>query len=243
MQNWQKPFNVEIYRNIKLLVLPFLRTHARQINSKATLTIFYYINTPSFKKSFIQRRLKLKSEECRSALPDWKQSNPYNKIGVHLVLTSSKVIFYASALCALTRCPSVRLCPSITSRSSIETDEGDWYWWTVSQQRDPLSLEKGHWPHALATQQHSTIAHVTTEEEGCLSTKHWKWVMATPRAVTRSVEWYVFMWSWRAMFAGVSSSSIGVNSYWAQGLKPPPTFMIMGLAYMTSPPLLWRDIV
>jgi len=28
---------------------------------------------------------------------------------------------------------------------------------------------------------------------------------------------------------------IGVNSYWAQGLKP-PTFMIMGLAYMTSPP-------
>ena len=29
---------------------------------------------------------------------------------------------------------------------------------------------------------------------------------------------------------------IGVNSYWAQGLKPPPTFMIMGLAYMTSPP-------
>ena len=31
---------------------------------------------------------------------------------------------------------------------------------------------------------------------------------------------------------------IGVNSYWAQGLKPPPTFMIMGLAYMTSPPLL-----
>ena len=28
---------------------------------------------------------------------------------------------------------------------------------------------------------------------------------------------------------------IGVNSYWAQGLKP-PTFMIMRLAYMTSPP-------
>jgi len=132
LQNWQKQFNVEIYRNIKLLVLPFLRTHARQINSKATLTIFYYINTPSFKKSFIQRRLKLKSEECRSALPDWKQSNPYNEIGVHLVITSSKVIFYASALCALTRCPSVRLCPSITSRSSIETDEGDWYWCTVS---------------------------------------------------------------------------------------------------------------
>ena len=33
-------------------------------------------------------------------------------------------------------------------------------------------------------------------------------------------------------------ADIGVNSYWAQGLKPPPTFMIMGLAYMTSPPLL-----
>ena len=31
--------------------------------------------------------------------------------------------------------------------------------------------------------------------------------------------------------------NIGVNSYWAQGLKPPPpTFMIMGLAYMTSSP-------
>ena len=34
-----------------------------------------------------------------------------------------------------------------------------------------------------------------------------------------------------------SIANIGVNSYWAQGLKP-PTFMIMGLAYMTSPPLL-----
>jgi len=32
-------------------------------------------------------------------------------------------------------------------------------------------------------------------------------------------------------------ANIGVNSYWAKGLKP-PTFMIMGLAYMTSPPLL-----
>ena len=41
----------------------------------------------------------------------------------------------------------------------------------------------------------------------------------------------------------VKGTVIGVNSYWAQGLKPPPTFMIMGLAYMTSPPLLWRDIV
>jgi len=32
-----------------------------------------------------------------------------------------------------------------------------------------------------------------------------------------------------------SAIPIGINSYWAQGLKP-PTFMIMGLAYMTSPP-------
>ena len=35
-----------------------------------------------------------------------------------------------------------------------------------------------------------------------------------------------------------SIANIGVNSYWAQGLKPPPTFMIMGLAYMTSSPHL-----
>ena len=35
----------------------------------------------------------------------------------------------------------------------------------------------------------------------------------------------------------LSVNHIGVNSYWAQGLKP-PTFMIMGLAYMTNPPLL-----
>ena len=39
------------------------------------------------------------------------------------------------------------------------------------------------------------------------------------------------------IFIGVAVfMRIGVNSYWAQGLKPPPTFMIMGLAYMTSPP-------
>jgi len=29
---------------------------------------------------------------------------------------------------------------------------------------------------------------------------------------------------------------IGVNSYWAQVVKPPPTFMIMGLAHITSSP-------
>ena len=38
-------------------------------------------------------------------------------------------------------------------------------------------------------------------------------------------------------FLGLVLTLIGVNSYWAQGLKP-PTFMIMGLANMTSPPLL-----
>ena len=38
------------------------------------------------------------------------------------------------------------------------------------------------------------------------------------------------------VYTGAFLLGIGVNSYWAQGLKPPPTFMIMGLAYMTSPP-------
>jgi len=40
----------------------------------------------------------------------------------------------------------------------------------------------------------------------------------------------------RCDFDSRKSLRIGVNSYWAKGLKPPPTFMIMGLAYMTSPP-------
>ena len=40
----------------------------------------------------------------------------------------------------------------------------------------------------------------------------------------------------------VTDSIIGVNSYWAQGLKP-PTFMIMGLAYMTSPPPHFCDVI
>jgi len=30
--------------------MPSLKNTARQINSKVALTIFYYINTPSFKK-------------------------------------------------------------------------------------------------------------------------------------------------------------------------------------------------
>jgi len=42
-------------------------------------------------KSFIQRRLKVKSKEYCFALFFWKHSNPHNKIGVHLVLTSSKM--------------------------------------------------------------------------------------------------------------------------------------------------------
>jgi len=44
-------------------------------------------------------------------------------------------------------------------------------------------------------------------------------------------------WEGFAEKKGFNSGIIGVNSYYAQGLKP-PTFMIMGLAYMTSPPLL-----
>ena len=37
---------------------------------------------------------------------------------------------------------------------------------------------------------------------------------------------------------------IGVNSYWAQGLKPPPHFYDHGARlYDEPPPLLWRDIV
>jgi len=37
------------------------------------------------------------------------------------------------------------------------------------------------------------------------------------------------------MFAGVSSSSIGVNSYWAQGLKP-PHFYDHGARLYDEPP-------
>jgi len=34
---------------------------------------------------------------------------------------------------------------------SYQLGEGAWEWCTVSQHRDPLSLEKGQWPHAVAT--------------------------------------------------------------------------------------------
>ena len=42
LQNWQKPFTVEVYRDINLCCL--FKITARQINNKAALTIFYYIN-------------------------------------------------------------------------------------------------------------------------------------------------------------------------------------------------------
>ena len=47
------------------------------------------------------------------------------------------------------------------------------------------------------------------------------------RPANQSINCGVSACTWTAL--------IGVNSYWAQGLTP-PTFMIMGLAYMTSPP-------
>ena len=42
-------------------------------------------------KSFIQRRLMVNSKDWWSTLPNWKHSRPYNKIGIHLALTSSKM--------------------------------------------------------------------------------------------------------------------------------------------------------
>jgi len=38
--------NVSYYK----LILPFLELTARQVNSEVALAIFYYINTPGFKK-------------------------------------------------------------------------------------------------------------------------------------------------------------------------------------------------
>ena len=46
LQNWQKPFTVEVYRNINLSCL--FKITARQVNSKVALTIFYYINRPPY---------------------------------------------------------------------------------------------------------------------------------------------------------------------------------------------------
>jgi len=89
LQNWPKPFTVETYRNINLSCL-LLRSQlgksiAKYLWQSITTSILPVLN------SFIQRRLKVKSKECRSALPNWKHSNRYNIIGVHLVLTSSKM--------------------------------------------------------------------------------------------------------------------------------------------------------
>ena len=89
LQKWQKPFTVKIYRNLNLSCL-LLRTQLGRSIAKAAQNLLLH-QYAQFKKSFIQRRLKVKSKECRSALPNWKHSNPYNKIGVHLVLTSSKM--------------------------------------------------------------------------------------------------------------------------------------------------------
>jgi len=48
LQNWQNPFTVEMYRTINLSCL--FKITARQVSSEVALTIFHYINTPSFKK-------------------------------------------------------------------------------------------------------------------------------------------------------------------------------------------------
>jgi len=42
-------------------------------------------------KSFINSLLYVKSNECRSALRKLQHSNPYNSIGKHLDLTSSRI--------------------------------------------------------------------------------------------------------------------------------------------------------
>ena len=48
MHNLQKPFAVELYRNMNLSCL--FKNTARQVYSKALQTIFNYIDAPSFKK-------------------------------------------------------------------------------------------------------------------------------------------------------------------------------------------------
>ena len=47
LQNWQKPFTVEMYRKIKLSCFLLRSQLGRSI---ANRLIFYYINTPGFKK-------------------------------------------------------------------------------------------------------------------------------------------------------------------------------------------------
>jgi len=48
LQNLQKPFTVELCRNMNLSC--FFTNTARQVYSKVTQTIFNYIDAPSFKK-------------------------------------------------------------------------------------------------------------------------------------------------------------------------------------------------
>ena len=71
-------------------ILPFLqaqlgRSIAKQLRQSLITSMLPVL------KSFIQRRLKVKSRDCRSALPNRKHSRPYNKIEIHLALTSSKM--------------------------------------------------------------------------------------------------------------------------------------------------------
>ena len=48
LQDWPKNIHCRNISQYKL-ILPCFKNTARQINSKATRTIFYYVNTPSFK--------------------------------------------------------------------------------------------------------------------------------------------------------------------------------------------------
>ena len=59
--------------------------------------------------------------------------------------------------------------------ASYQLAEGDRYWCTVSQHRDPLSLEKGQWPHALATyRQHGNTPSWSTPLK--LQRAKWKFI-------------------------------------------------------------------
>jgi len=53
IQNLQKLFTVDLYRNINLSSL-FLTHRQLQVNSKVILAIFYYINASSFKKFYTE---------------------------------------------------------------------------------------------------------------------------------------------------------------------------------------------
>jgi len=76
LQNWQKPSAVEVYRNINFSC-PLLRTQFGRSTAKQLWKSFAAAILPVL-KSFKQRRLKLKTKESRSALPNWKHL--YNHI-------------------------------------------------------------------------------------------------------------------------------------------------------------------